>query len=345
LTYLGYFDIPAGSTTSYCDSRAYNSGGIAYRASTNSIFVTSHDYCSGNGGIAEFTVPTDLSGNQSPTLVHSRWGLAPDAPYKRHILGLRWDAAHDRLCYTQAMWYNVSGADMPDIGCIHSTGDYSTQTVDGPYEVGSNNLIAGGIGIQPDGKFLIGAAIAQGLAGSNVGPSAYEVDLSGSPPSAPGPATELMTHRVPHTREVMHDGTLWHDGLTDHSAEVIGGTFLSYLREGERKFYGVGCPAAGDGSTFVEKFGFTPMSCAKGYHNDHYVPYLYLYRMSDLDLVRNGSLAATNVHPYEYVNLQNLGPPWQERSGDSDVDYVNHRIFLVGGASPQKGPRIYVFGY
>ena len=139
LKYEGYFNIPPGSG-SYCAQRAYSFGAIAYRASDASLFITSHAYC--NRAVAQFRVPSDLSGNSTAALIKSQWGTIPPATgssaVQTRVRGILWDEAHDRLCWTQHLWYNVSAKDIPDAGCIHEDG-----SIDGPYEVGFNNRIAG----------------------------------------------------------------------------------------------------------------------------------------------------------------------------------------------------------
>jgi Transposase, Mutator family len=345
---LGSFRIPPGGGDK-CDTRAFSFGAIAYRSSDGSFFVTSHDYC--NWNVAQFTVPAAPFAGQHATLVKSRWGSIPrdSRGRKTRTLGLKWDDARNRLCYTRVLWYNVSGKDTEDVGCIRADGI----TQDGPYEVGSNNKLAGGIALEQNGKFLLGLSSAQGIAGSNLGPSAYEVDLRDSPPATPGSAVALMEHPLAD-REIMHNGVPWYKGLTTRGAEVVGGTYLAAVSEGEREFYGVGCC---DGSsekawcsqhgdrTFQKLFGFRPTACAKGYHNDHYLPYFYLYRMTDLEKDRSWfHIGLWGVHPYAYVDLSAMGVPLQTRLGDTDLDVANRRIF-VGQGMGFSGVKIWVFGY
>jgi hypothetical protein len=261
-----------------------------------------------------------------------------DAPSKMKLHGLQWDEQRQRLCATQAIWYNVSNQDSLDAACVHGNG-----AVDGPWELGPNSLISGPIAREADGRYLIGLTGVPGAAASNFGPGAFEVDLS-----APSPALTLMTHRYNppaiDTREEMSNGLPWLTTMPAMGSAVVDGTLLWAVDEGEVEFYGSGCKAnAPAGTTFEEKYGFKPRSCDKGYHHDRYHATLYFYSLGDLEAVRAGQNLPSDVHPYTYLRLE-PNVPVQALIGELDVDTAGRRIFL---ASPilQNGVRIYVFGY
>jgi hypothetical protein len=317
-------------------------GTIAYRASDNSLFVNSHDQdpmCVGHFG----PIPTDLGGTATVPVLERFWGRVPrdpahDTASAMKLHGLQWDEQNQRLCATETIWYNVSNQDSLDAGCIHADG-----TVDGPWELGSNNLIAGPIAREANGRYLIGVTGVPGAANANFGPGAFDVDFTAS-----SPALALMTHRYDppaiDTREKMSKGQPWFTSMPATGSAVVDGTLLWAVSEGEVEFYGAGCTANPPlGNSFQELYGFAPRSCAKGYHHDHYHPKLYFYSLADLEAVRAGQKLPSDVHPYTYVPLE-PSVPVQSFLGELDVDTAGRRIFL---ASPiqQAGVRIYVYRY
>src|SRR5262249_41758491 len=156
------------------------------------------------------------------------WGRLPrdrryDTRSKMKLHGLQWDEQGDRLCATETLWYNVSRRDSLDAGCIHADG-----SVDGPWELGPNNLISGPIAQEANGKYLIGLTGVPGAASSNFGPGAFEVDFT-----APSPAVTLMTHRYDYqddqmidTREEMSNGLPWLTNTPAMGSAVVDGTLL-----------------------------------------------------------------------------------------------------------------------
>lgn len=340
LTFAGSFIVPVGITTDApCLRQDYSKGAIAYKASDDSLFVNSHDQdpmCIGHFG----PIPTALSGTTKIAVLQRFWGRLPRDPRypnasQMKLHGLQWDEANQRICATETIWYNNSNLDSLDLGCVHANG-----AVDGLYELGANNLISGPIAQETNGKYLIGASIPQGLQSSNVGPGAYEVDLSSNNPTA---ALELMTHRYyfdlstskqVDTREEMSNGLPWLLGMPTMGSAIVNGTLLWAVEEGETQFYGTG-------AEFQAAYGFAPRNSSQGYHNDHYHATLYFYALSDLEAVRAGTKQAVDVHPYSYLRLE-PNVPLQAYLGDVDVDLVGHRIFV---ASPiqDKGVKIYVY--
>lgn len=343
LSFLGSFVVPPGYWKDpKCYQQAYSLGAIAYRAADDSLFVNSHDQdpmCIGHFG----PIPTDLSGTATIPVLERFWGRVPRDPLyananQMKLHGLQWDERRQRLCATETIWYNVSGSDSLDAGCIHADG-----TVDGPWELGSNNLLSGPIAQEASGKYLIGVTGVPGAAGSNFGPGAFEVDFT-----APSPALTLMTHRynppATDTREEMSNGLPWLTSMPAMGSAIVDGTLLWAVDEGEVQFYGPGCmQSPPTGTSFEEKFGFKPRDCAKGYHHDHYHPTLYFYSLADLEAVRAGLRLPTDVHPYTYLPLE-PSVPLEAFLGELDVDTAGRRIFL---ASPiqDKGVRVYVYEY
>ena len=148
-----------------------------------------------------------------------------------------------------------------------------------------------------------------------------------------------MHHTLDH-RDKMHDGRDWLTGMETMGLAAIKGTLLYSVPEGERFYYGNGC---GPPPSFESQFGFKPSSCARGYHHDLYHPYLYLYKASDLERVRNGEIEPSNVYPYEYVSLE-PNVPVQANLLEMDTDNIGHRLFIaqrIGDA----GVRIHVYGW
>jgi hypothetical protein len=343
ISFLGSFVVGAGNPQDPpCSQQAFSLGAIAYRASDDSLFVNSHDHdpmCVGHFG----PIPTDLSGTATIPVMERFWGRVPrdrryDAPSKMKLHGLQWDESRQRLCATETIWYNVSNHDSLDAACIHENG-----AVDGPWELGSNNLIAGPIAQEPNGRYLIGLTGVPGAANANFGPGAFEVDFA-----APSPALMLMTHRysppATDTREEMSNGLPWLTSMPAMGSAVADGTLLWAVEEGDVEFYGTGCAANAAGrASFEKKYGFRPRSCSDGYHHDRYHPTLYLYSLGDLEAVRAGQKLPSDVHPYTYLPLE-PNVPVQSFLGELDVDTAGRRIFL---ASPiqREGVRIYVYAY
>ncbi len=326
-TYQGSFKIPPGSTQEpKCNQQAYSFGTIAYRAADNSIFVTSHGQDPTCVGL--FAVPESLVGEPTAVVIERVWARIPKINTTRQtrIHGLLWDGPSDRLCWTQTIWYNVSNQDAQDAGCV----DHGAVNVSGPWEVGSNNKISGPIADAGDGKALIGLTGVPGAGSSNFGPAAYELDLA-----SPTNVLPLMEHTAT-LREKMADGRDWLTSLPAFGSAIIDDTLVWSVEEGEREFYG-------NPADFEALYGFAPRSAARGYHHDPYSSWLYLYDRADLEAVRAGQLAPTDVHPYAY---RQLTEPSAETAGlgGMTVDTAGRRLLL---ASQRKnlGVTIYVYGY
>ena len=325
-TYQGAFAIPKGSYLDpKCNQQAYSAGTIAYRGSDNSIFVTSHQQDPLCVGL--FAVPASLVGTPTAAVIERPWARIPKTTTSQtRIHGLQWDEAQQRLCWTQTIWYNVSNQDAQDAGCVGHGGS----PVWGPWEVGSNNKISGPMADLGSGRSLIGLTGVPGAGSSNYGPAAYELNLTD-----PMNVLPLMEHTTTN-REVMSNGYPFWTSLPATGSAVIGDTLVWAVEEGEREFYGTG-------AEFQAQFGFAPRTAPKGYHHDAYSSWLYLYDPADLEAVRAGLLATTDVHPYEQRRLSEL-PAEAFGLGGMAVDVVGRRLLLAS----QRGSRgivIYVFTY
>lgn len=343
LNYLGYFWVPLGDDSSGCTTPSLSWATLAFRASDKSLFLGMHQGCSRM--YSRYSIPAALDGTASASLLDQSWGqVPPDPNNSTESYGAVYDDAHDRLCATRVIWYNVFGGESPDIACIHSTGSYLTQTVDGPYEVGPNQQLAGQPAIDDDGTFISGLTNGDGTAGSNHGPAAWKMDLRNSPPNNPPLAVPLMTH-MQDNPEIKHDGTAFITGNDQRGYAIIGGTYLASVQEGSVYYYGDGCGGAG---TFQGTYGFPARSCAKGYHLDPYHPYLYFYDKSQF-----GVKDPKTIHPYAYKSLEpNVAV--QANINGLGVDKSLRRIYLAevliypGVNVPGLGQqvmKIHVYGY
>jgi len=372
LTYAGYFTLP-NQGGSYCAQSVYSPGHFTYRASNDTIFIQSHDYCR---GAVEYQVPTaDPSTHPAATVVSAPFSGSGfpklcDATVGDSYCGLDglwYDEVRDALCFVEWNKYAVAGSSFSQYGCRQRDG-----TNLGPWDIGNTKKVRGSIYAAPGGKVWLGGQGGSGASGENEGPAVYEID----PANPAGGTVTLMDHyfttgihcydsasnrcevRPNDARLVAGLGFQWPNSQVSNGGVVIGNTLLWTAVLGERAcYFNPGCSAGQPGPNDQCDWGDYTNLCrntvtgpdAAYEHN-----MLLFYDLADLEAVRNATKNSYDVHFYNHAFLADGNADLPDGSASNynnqrvtavQADTTGKRIFVLGNTQSGSTPRVYVYTY
>lgn len=339
LRYTGSFDIPeSGNWQQPPKERLdYSMGTIGYREDCDALYVVSH--AQDPTAVALIAVPESITLDAIPIAQQLKPMIALPAIADKQVSlrGLHWDNPTQTLYYNYTVWYNVSGEDAAGLGAVRNGKTY------GLWFASHNNSSAGYITRDTlSGKLIVGSAVAQGIATSSLGPSAFRLNLHED--KLPEPNERIVTQtmlfypgRETDTRRkaVLSTGDPWWDGMEVYGGACVDGTLIVAVDEGERSFYGTP-------DEFRSEFGFPPRSGGKGYHNDPHRAMLWFYSLEELHRKEIGTLTSVEVAPYACLRIDAL--PARGWLGGLAYDPKLRRLFVSQSrANAAMTPRIHVY--
>lgn len=335
LDYEGGFIIPGNV---FGESNAnYSNGIIEYNATNNSIFLAGHK---AKGGLAEFSIPTIVNSttlsdlNTSTNLQEFRdvFNDVPNPQSINTITGIK--HYNGKLIVNGLMYYNAGTSNTHTSLVVENAADLENSTLTGYFEMEGACHSAGWISDVPTNlqtalgtDYLAGASsknpingrLAQGITAFSVDPDDFSGSVDSLIPTFPfmdysltqplhgdysaysNPNYNISTadawHFSGHTKAdigaVSGTNDLWTEASSAEYGFIVPGT-RTYLTIGASGGHnsGIGYKAKQNNGNICGG------PCA--YDADDYYNYYWLWDVEDMIAVKNGSLLAKDVRPYDY---------------------------------------------
>lgn len=338
MQYLGAFRLPAA--TFGTSSLNYSEGPMEYNPLNHSLFIVGHDH---QQAIAEFGIPELVDGdidalemgtNLQPFVSHLNAPVCGNNQNINQIAGLK--LIDNRLFVNAYEYYDADGNVTNTTLIIDTPNDLPNSTVRGYFSLqGGAGHTAGWISeIPPQWRNQLGGTYITGnssgipiISRCSVGPSAFAF----TPDTVEGACNSIATIKL---LDFSLDHPL-HDDLSNTSGENDLWTHLSratygFIVPGTRTYMTVGY-SGGHGSGVCYKCTQDNGNTCGGYcppEAADYNQYYWLWDVEDLIAVKNGTLPAYNVAPYDYGVLSTPFENSTKQIGGAAFDPSTGTLYL-----------------
>ena len=354
------------------ESFDYTYGGIAYRASSDSLFAVSGPY---GGSLTEISIPTLSMSTTEAVLNRADRLQGPRSPFEGRIAELKtgYVSEDGQMVATGVL---VSGSTLLLSGMrYYGSADYShftrstnlttTTLAQGPMTVSHPLNASFGAGAMAEIPAGWRAALGNKDTLSGLGPAPIITRTSQGPAlfawnasdmiagTTPVPSVPLAYYTGAHPTLGTYQGTCG-VGVMYCTTDVVGGiafidgtdtvAVIGQHTASDDYCYGTGTAnpllegePVGDGSFYC----YDPLDASKGEHGYPYLPWVWLYDANDLAQAASGAIDPWDVVPYESGPLPSIDTayPFTIKPGIWGVGYdrAGKRLFIAssGGAGAQ----------